>query len=119
MNYVLVAIGAAIGGVLRYAIGVLTPSQSGFPWTTFGINIVGSFLLGIIIGLSSEKFLSEEVRLLLAVGFCGGFTTFSTFSAESLSLLQTKEYLLAFGYILSSTTLGIMLTYLGFKIGKT
>ncbi len=117
MNYVLVAIGAAIGGVLRYAISQITSPNGGFPWTTLGINVVGSFLLGIVIALASRQMMTEEMRVLLAIGFCGGFTTFSTFSAETLALAKARQYLEAISYIASSNILGICGVYIGLRLG--
>ena len=116
MNYVFVAIGAALGGMLRYAIGQFTSSQSGFPWATLGINVAGSLILGIVIALVAGKTMSEEMRLFVGIGFCGGFTTFSTFSAETLILWQSGEQLMALTYVLSSNLLGIAATFTGIKL---
>ena len=85
----LVGLGGALGAVARYLLGtwIATRVSPDFPWSTFLINISGSFLIGVILGLASAGQLSNEARLFLAVGVLGGYTTFSTFSYESLELL--------------------------------
>ena len=115
-NIFLVAAGGGIGAALRYVVFLLVRNQS-LPYATLMINIAGSFLLGIIMALSlkNENF-SEGAKLFLATGICGGFTTFSTFSFENLSLLQQGKYNLAFIYITVSALGGIAAAWLGFKI---
>jgi len=85
----LVAAGGAAGAVGRYLLGAWIAARVGpaFPWSTFVINVSGSFLIGIVLGLATEGVLSAEARLFLAVGVLGGYTTFSTFSYETLELL--------------------------------
>lgn len=84
------ALGGALGTVARYGAGSFVSSWTGtsFPWATFAINVVGSFLLGVIVALADRAIISPELRTFLAVGFCGAFTTFSTFSLEALALIQ-------------------------------
>ena len=115
-NILLVAAGGGIGAALRYVVFLLIRNQT-FPYATLMINVAGSFLLGIIMALSikNENF-SEVTKLFLATGICGGFTTFSTFSFENLSLLQQGKYNLAFIYITVSALGGIAAAWLGFKI---
>ncbi len=88
---VLVGLGGMIGSILRYllAFGI---KQSQFPFATLIVNIVGSFLIGIIMGWSAKQANGEYWRLLLATGVCGGFTTFSAFAWENLQLLQQERY---------------------------
>lgn len=85
----LVAIGGATGAVGRYLLGLWIAARVGpdFPWGTFAINVSGAFFIGVVLGLATEGIISPEVRLLLAVGVLGGYTTFSTFSYETLELL--------------------------------
>ena len=93
---ILVGIGSGIGGVCRYLISLLMPfANNSFPWGTFTANIIGCLLIGLLWGVTSRfQSLSPSFSLFLMVGFCGGFTTFSTFSKESLALLQANNYIL-------------------------
>ena len=90
MNIVMVGLGGAVGAILRYLISLL-PFESSFPVATFITNIIGAFLIGIIVGLSDKTSISPRAILLLKVGVCGGFTTFSTFSLESWNLLSNGK----------------------------
>lgn len=97
-NFYFVAIGAALGGTSRYWISGLVQRllPSGFPAGTLVVNILASFILGFLIFFfESRSLLSPGVRLLLTTGFCGGFSTFSTFSYETVTLLRDSEYLYA------------------------
>ncbi|HEY0022786.1 MAG TPA: CrcB family protein [Longimicrobium sp.] len=89
MNWLLVALGGAAGAVARYGAGrwVGVPAGAGFPWATFGVNVAGSLLLGIVVALVPPD---DPRRALLAVGFCGGLTTFSTFGYETMVLWQHR-----------------------------
>lgn len=84
-NFLLVALGSAVGGGLRYGIALISRPHP-FPYWTFAVNVAGSLLIGFLAG--SIPSASEKIRLLLITGFCGGFTTFSAFSLETLELLQ-------------------------------
>jgi CrcB protein len=120
-KYLVVSIGAAIGGVLRYWLSgyVYKFLPSSFPYGTLAVNFLGCLLIGIIIfGLSEKELISPLVRLFLTVGFCGGFTTFSTFSFETLNLLKDYDFFLAFINILSNVTFCIGGTYVGYLISK-
>jgi CrcB protein len=115
-NFLLVAAGGGMGAMLRYGTFFLVKNQP-FPYATLLINILGSFLLGIIMALSLKNdHISEGAKLFLATGICGGFTTFSTFSFENITLLQQGKYNLAFIYILSSVLAGLTAAWLGFKL---
>ena len=116
----LVGLGSGLGGMCRYLVSqLLVTTQNGFPWGTFTVNIVGSLLIGLLWGLSSRfPSLSPVLTLLFMVGFCGGFTTFSTFSREGLSLLQTQNYTLFLLYTLGSVVLGILAVMVGYFGGK-
>lgn len=115
-----VGAGSFAGGVARYLVSLAMKSAGGFPWPTFIVNAVGCLLIGLLWGLSvrSSNALSGHLSLFLSVGFCGGFTTFSTFSKESLALLQTGSYLTFALYAVGSVLLGIAAVALGYLISK-
>lgn len=115
-NFLLVGLGGALGSMLRYAMYLLVPVKD-FPWPTLLVNIIGSFVIGAVIALSikDDQFLNNW-KLFLATGICGGFTTFSAFSAENIGLLQNGKYTLAATYILLSIVLGIAAAWFGFKL---
>lgn len=119
-DLLLVGLGSGLGGMCRYLVSqLLVTTQNGFPWGTFTVNIVGSLLIGLLWGLSSRfPSLSPVLTLLFMVGFCGGFTTFSTFSREGLSLLQMQNYTLFLLYTLGSVVLGILAVMVGYFGGK-
>ncbi|MDP2335966.1 MAG: fluoride efflux transporter CrcB [Bacteroidota bacterium] len=111
-----VGFGGFIGTVARFLISRYFQENftSVFPWGTFTVNLVGSLLLGIIYGLSEKgDFLSPEIRLFLAVGICGGFTTFSTFSNDAFMLLRNQEWVRFALYSSLSFFLGLMAIYAG------
>jgi CrcB protein len=95
-NIILIGVGGFLGSVFRYLVTVFLARQftSSFPLGTLTVNIVGCFLIGILFALSEKgNLLTPEWRIFLTTGFCGGFTTFSTFSYESIKLLQDGEIL--------------------------
>ncbi|WP_038058721.1 fluoride efflux transporter CrcB [Thermus amyloliquefaciens] len=118
-RYLLVALGGALGSLLRYGLGAWVQALTGpsFPYSTLLINALGSLLIGLVIRLSLEGALSGEGRIFLAVGVLGGFTTFSTFSYETLALLQDGEVWRALVYVLASVVLGLFLVLLGYRLG--
>lgn len=112
-----VALGSAAGGVSRYLVD-LWFSRSGLPWPTLFINITGSFLLGFLIRIPLvPATLSPEVRAMLTVGLCGGFTTFSTFTAETIRLAQDGAWNKAVGYVAASVVLGLLAGLAGLAVG--
>lgn len=115
MIYLLIALGGAAGSVLRYLLGGLVQrsSSSGFPIGTMVVNVSGCFLIGILVRQFLNMQLSNDLRALLIVGFCGGFTTFSTFSAETLALIEGGEYARATAYVFLSVTLCLLATLAG------
>jgi CrcB protein len=119
-DLLLVGIGSGIGGICRYLISVLMGyAHNGFPWGTFVANISGCLLMGILWGVTSRYHnMSQAFALLLMVGFCGGFTTFSTFSKEGLTMLQSNNYLLFLIYALGSMAFGLMAVGLGYVVSK-
>jgi len=118
-NILLVGAGGFMGSVARYLAYILIEKRitGYFPLSTFTVNITGSFILGVIAALAFKSNLSESLRLLLAIGFCGSFTTFSTFAYENLQLINQKPFI-ALGYTIASLVVGIFLTYIGFQLGK-
>ena len=115
MIYLYIALGGAAGSVARYVVGgaVQRMSASGFPLGTMVVNVSGCFIIGILVRQFLNMQLSPELRALLIVGFCGGFTTFSTFSAETLGLIEGGEYGRAAGYVALSVTLCLAATLAG------
>ncbi|OGU74926.1 MAG: hypothetical protein A2V93_04225 [Ignavibacteria bacterium RBG_16_34_14] len=98
INYFLVIVGSAIGGGLRYWLSnaVYKYLPVTFPYGTLAVNIIGSFILGLIIFIFDEKeLINNQLKIFLTIGFCGGFTTFSTFSLETFNLLRDSQYLFA------------------------
>lgn len=119
-NILMVGIGGFAGSILRFFVSYMYSRwlTIHFPLGTFTVNIMGSFLIGLIFGLAEEYPPFENYRLLLATGFCGGFTTFSAFASENLSLLEKGHIGLALFYMLSSMLLGIIAVFLGIMISK-
>ena len=121
-NLLLVALGGMIGSVLRYMLSVFVSSRfssTTIPWGTFTVNILGSFVIGLVSGLGIRNQQFElQWRLFLATGVCGGFTTFSALSNESYILLKEQQFTPFFIYIAVSLVLGIMATALGYLITK-
>jgi CrcB protein len=110
----LVAIGGAVGSLLRYGCSRLLNTAL-FPYGTLTVNVIGSFLIGLMWALFTNE-ADEGKRLLLISGFCGGFTTFSAFSLEGLQLLQQSKFTSFFLYTFATIILGIIATYTGFKL---
>ena len=116
----LIGTGSFIGGVLRYAFSqfIQTKFLSSFPFGTLGVNILGCFAIGIVFALSEKTNMSPELRLFLATGICGGFTTFSAFSNETFSLMRDGQLFYASAYITSSVLFGLLATFIGYSILK-
>ena len=110
----LVFVGGGLGSALRFGIGKLfISSLNKFPTATFLVNMIGCLLIGLFVAYFSKSE-NSFYKLLLVTGFCGGFTTFSTFSNESIFLLKNNQFTLAVIYILSSLIVGLLATFLGY-----
>ena len=120
MIYLLIALGGAAGSLLRYLIGgaVQRTSASGFPIGTMFVNISGCFLIGILVRQFLNMQTSPELRALLIVGFCGGFTTFSTFSGELVTLAEGGAGARAVAYAAASLALGVVAIVAGMAAGR-
>lgn len=122
MNVLAVFVGSGLGGACRYlcssGIQALAPHAL-FPWGTFAVNVLGCFVIGLLYGVFDRgNFPNQEMRLLLTVGFCGGFTTFSTFINENFLLFShsAQHALIALGYLLASVVIGFAMLFLGHRI---
>ncbi|WP_303015163.1 fluoride efflux transporter CrcB [uncultured Bacteroides sp.] len=114
-------LGGGTGSALRYCIQLLMHERIipyNFPWATFTVNFLGSFFIGLFYVFSERFHLSPEIRLLLTTGLCGGFTTFSTFSNDSINLLKGEFYGTFAIYVLSSMALGLGAVMAGGYLGK-
>lgn len=116
----LVFIGGGTGSILRYLIGkFLNNSETGIPYGTFTANILGSLLIGIILGLAAKnESLSQDHTLLLATGFCGGFTTFSTFAYENHIFLKSGDFTSFAFYTIASFIFGFLAVFAGIYLIK-
>jgi CrcB protein len=116
MLLIYLALGGALGTVLRYALGGWVHSWAGvaFPWGTLVVNVVGSFVLGVTMRASQSLLLAPELRAFIAIGLCGAFTTFSTYSYEAFVLVQKGEWTKAGLYALGSLVIGVLAVAAGF-----
>ncbi|MGE5365545.1 MAG: fluoride efflux transporter CrcB [Bacteroidota bacterium] len=120
-NYLIVSLGAAIGGAVRYwgtgFVYKFLPVT--FPYGTLFVNVLGSFIIGLVMYyLDTNKIISQEMRLFLTTGFCGGLTTFSTFSYETINYLKTRDYLIAGSNIVLNVVLTLLALFAAYKISK-
>ncbi|MFN5422106.1 MAG: fluoride efflux transporter CrcB [bacterium] len=115
-NILLVLTGSALGGTIRFIISVYLQNKivSKFPLGTFVVNLIGCFLIGVIFSFVARNSIgNDDIKLLLATGFCGGFTTFSAFAIENLDMIRNGNHATALTYIILSIILGIIATLLG------
>ncbi len=117
MKYLYIGLGGAVGSILRFVFSKLFQDYfkvSFFPIGTLLVNIIGAFLIGIIFEIYDQNFvISPEIKLLLATGFCGGFTTFSTFSNETMIMFSEGDFFYASIYIVTSVFFSLLAVYLG------
>ncbi len=112
----LVGLGGAVGSMLRYGAYLVIRTTT-FPLSTLLINISGSLLIGIVFGMNIKSpGITENWRVFLATGICGGFTTFSAFSLENLQLLHNEKYVLFALYVILSLLLGLAAAFCGYKV---
>ena len=119
MTAIYVAFGSAFGGVCRYFISILLNSPSGFPWGTLGVNVLGSLAIGFLSGwLAHGVGNAAAIRAFAVIGFCGGFTTFSTFSSEAFRMMEQSQWGMFAGYVMASLLAGFAAVGLGYLISK-
>ncbi len=121
MDYLWVGLGGFLGANARHALGIWIVGRLGtsFPWHTLLINLTGSLAIGAILTLLTERLVADPAwRLLLVVGFLGGYTTFSSYTFEGLTLLREGAWLAALGYMVGSNLLGVGTTYLGMVLAR-
>ena len=121
--WIAVAVGGAMGSLARFwltgAMTALTGSR--FPWGTLLINVLGSLVIGLVAGMTltpARIGVHPDIRIFLMTGICGGFTTFSAFSLQTLELMQNGDVVPAFGYAAGSVVLCVAATYCGWMLGR-
>lgn len=115
-SIILVALGGAVGSVCRYLVSLWFVSS--FPWGTLIVNVLGALFIGLLVGIVNKDIMSQEMKLLLVTGFCGGITTFSTFANESFTMMKVGDTMMAALYIATSVITGIMAVWLGMNISE-
>ena len=124
ITYLWIALGGALGSMARYSTSNLVASWLGahFPWGTLIINVLGSFVIGFfgaLTGPGGKVFASNDVRLFVMVGICGGYTTFSSFSLQTLDLMRDGHYLRAGFNVLGSVALCLLAVFIGYAMAAT
>jgi fluoride exporter len=115
-NFLLVGLGSSIGGMLRYLISLIFKSKD-FPYQTIFVNVVGSFVIGIVFAVAAKQTQSsEQIKLFFATGICGGFTTFSAFSIENMQLIKSGNYFVSLTYIVATIIICLVATFEGYKL---
>ena len=119
MTALYVALGSALGGVCRYFVSQALNAPAGFPWGTLAVNVAGSLAIGTLSGvLAHGAGNAAAIRAFAVVGFCGGFTTFSTFSNETFRMMENAQWGMCFGYALASVLAGLLAVWLGYAISR-
>jgi CrcB protein len=120
-NYLIVFVGGGIGAMLRYwGSGIvykfLSPT---FPYGTLAVNILGSFIIGIVMYyLNENEMITQQTRIFLTIGFCGGLTTFSTFSFETINFLKEGEYFFAGLNVIANVIITLLALFIAYKISR-
>ncbi len=117
MAFLWVALGGAIGSMGRYGLGLWLARHDGFPWATLAANILGSFIIGVCAGFFMDEQRKSTSAIFLIPGFCGGFTTFSAFSLQTVELMREEAWLKAAANAGSSTILCLACVWLGWVFG--
>ena len=112
-----VGAGGAVGSALRYLVWRAVGTSGGFPWATLFVNITGSFMLGLLAGLYAGK-VGPTMRLAVFFGLLGGYTTFSTFTSETVVLARTGSAAMAFGNVAVSVLVGVAAAFIGVLLGE-
>lgn len=119
MNILAVAVGGFFGAILRYGIGILLPHEQGFPISTFLVNSIGCFVLAFFLTIFAVRAkLHEWLQVAIGAGFIGSFTTFSTFSVESLRLFEQHQYLEGISYVCLSVIVGVTFAWIGMWLAQ-
>ncbi len=120
MAYLWVALGGATGAAARFAVAQWAGARWGwtFPWGTFAVNVTGSLAIGLVMTVLIARGADPVYRLLLVTGFLGGYTTFSAFSFEALTLLEARRWDAAAFYVIGSVGFGLLATALGLGLGR-
>ena len=116
-KFLWVGLGGALGAIFRYGISLI-PLKNHFPILTLITNILGAFIIGMVVGLFTKERISPSINLFLKTGVCGGFTTFSTYMLDFGNLMTNAKLAEAFLYLLGSLLLGVGFLFIGIKIGK-
>jgi CrcB protein len=118
MNFLLIMIGGAVGSAGRYAVGKLTLGPD-YPWGTLAVNLIGGFLMGLLAGMLARTGGSEQTRLLIGVGVLGGFTTFSAFSLDAVTMIERGQWGVALAYALVSVIGSVVALFGGLYLVRT
>ena len=117
MRFVVVAVAGAAGALTRYSIGQLVGTRA-FPWATFGINVTGSFALGLFLTLAAARGWSPDLIAGVGGGFLGAYTTYSTFTFDAVDLAHGDRLLAAAAYVVASVVVGLAAAALGWRLGR-
>ncbi|MEI6346811.1 MAG: fluoride efflux transporter CrcB [Bacteroidota bacterium] len=121
-NVLIIGLGGFLGTISRYLSTVYVHKwvAISFPLGTFLVNILGCFLIGLFFGISEKSdLMSSDLRIFLTIGFCGGFTTFSTFASDNIMMIKDQQFLYMALYTIGSVALGLLMVYLGQLLIKT
>ncbi|MDP1724807.1 MAG: fluoride efflux transporter CrcB [Alphaproteobacteria bacterium] len=124
MIYIWIALGSALGGMARYWCSEFVAANVGetFPWGTLIVNIIGSFIIGLFVAITGPDgrfIINQEIRLFITIGVCGGFTTFSSFSIQTLNLVLEGDFLRAGANIILSVSLCLIFVWLGYILATS